>query len=100
MGSEGAKDTAEDLHPGIAHQFPRRDLPAHPEDKTYRRIEMCAGDSAAYGNQDNQDRPCRQGVAEEGERHVSARQSLGHDAGPNDGCDKDASAERLSYKAA
>ena len=52
------------------------------------------------GDEHDQDRAGRNGVAEQRDRLVSAGEALGHDAGADDGGDENGGAERLRQQAA
>ncbi len=76
----------------------QRQLALAGEDQRDRRIEMRAGDRTEHGDQDNQNGPGRQGVAEQRKRDVLG-QRFGHDAGADNGRDEKTRAERFGGQA-
>ena len=61
-----------------------------------KRIEMGTGQGSENGNQNDEDRPRRDGVAKQGNGGVSARQLGGHDARTNHSCEKEGGAQGFS----
>ena len=76
---------ADDLRARVRDEFPPRMVFAQAHHQRDRGIEMRAGDRPERQDQHHQNRPGRQGVSQQRERDVAAREPLAHDAGADDG---------------
>jgi hypothetical protein len=67
-------------------------------DEADRRVHVGARNRPEHGDQDEQDCAGGEGVGEERDRRVSARQALGHDARADDAREQEERAERFGCK--
>ena len=70
-----------------------RQFAASGEGDGHGRIEVRAGDGREHKDQHDQDRPCRNRIAKQCQRNVSARKLLRHDPRAYDGCEQERGAE-------
>ncbi len=71
------------------------ELATRGKDQRYRRIEVGARQRAEYGDKHHKAGPSREGVAEQRDGNVPAREALAHDAGANDDGEQQRCTERL-----
>ena len=81
MREHGTDTAADDLHDDISGSGAEIELAAIQHHQADGRIEMRAGDGGEDGDDDEQHRTGRNGVAEQRDRLITAGEVLGHDAG-------------------
>ena len=101
MSGEHAQHGPEHLDHDVVACLRCVDLLLQQEHPGYRGVEVRARDGAEHGDEHDEDGPGRDGVAEQGDRHVSAGQPLPHDAradhrGQEKSCAQELGAEPLS----
>ncbi len=84
MSGPDAGDRSDRLRRDIGEGRPPFDFPAQQERQGHRRIEMGARDGAEDGDQHHQGRAGREGVAEQSDGHIAAREPFAHDPRPDD----------------
>src|SRR6202043_4015788 len=97
---DGAGDAAGALRRDIWQRFAPRPLARGGKGERHRRIEMRAGNRRKDGDENDQDRAGRYGVAQQRDGFVAAGKPLRHDAGADDGGDENCGAQPLGNKAA
>ena len=100
MRGPGAEDSKGELGEDVGCGVAPAKLAARCGHQADRRVHMRARDRAEHGDQHEQDRAGRQRIAEQGNRHVSARQPLGHDAGADHAGEQEKGAKPLRCDAA
>ena len=99
MRKHCARDPTKALHDNIGGNLAPRRVAARRKYKRYRRIEVRTRNRPENGDDHDEDRARRDRVAEKRNRLISTCESLGHDAGADDGRDQDSRAETLCQKA-
>jgi len=99
MRGDRAKHAADDLRRNVGARLAGRKIALQRKDERHRRIEMCAGDRREDRDQDDEDRACRERIAEKRKRGV-LRQRFRHDAGADNRCHQERRAERFRREAA
>jgi hypothetical protein len=98
MGDHRACDAAEALGEDRGEEFALLKFAPQRHEKTDDGVEMCAGDRSENRDQHNQNRARWNGVGEELYGHIF-RELCRHNAGANDGCDKQSRAKIFSDEA-
>jgi hypothetical protein len=99
MGNDRAENASQALDNDVRPDLPPRKLAAAGKNQGDGRIEMGARHGAKDGDDDDEDRAGRNGVAEQGDGLVPPAQPRRHDSRADDGRDQDAGAERFRQKA-
>ena len=94
MRDDRSKDPGDNLRRRVERRLAHWEVAFEGEYERHGGIEMCAGDRTEDRNQDDQNRSCRQRVAEQHERRVLC-QGFAHDGRPDNGRNKKRRSERL-----
>src|SRR5258706_16416917 len=99
MRDHGAENSAEDLRSDVEDGIAACQFAFQRKYQRDRRIEVGSRDRSKNGDEHDKDSASRQRVAEQRKRRILGER-LGHDAGPDHGCNQKRCAERFSDKAA